>query len=182
MLYRHKDLIKIYKNDYQINKLIINNKIIKRDDGLYSDEKNESFTDVVAIRYPNAVITGLTAYYCYKLLDYNPAMLHVSSPRNSTKIIDTNIKQHFTSENIHNLGIVSLGISSNSIKIFNKEKLLIELFRLKGKISDRDYNYVYNNFNKIKKQLNKDLIYNYLKKYPFNGKLYKQIEDFLINE
>ena len=176
MLYRYTDLINKYGNNYQIRKKISLGRIIKRDDGLYSDQEEVPFTDVIVKKYPKAVITDLTAYYCYNLYDINPPVIHVATKRDTTKITNSMINQHFVTKSIYKLGVVSLTFNNKQVKIYDKEKLLIELIRNKDKYSSSQYNKILNNYKQIIKQLDYQKIINYLEYYPNSRKLKEKIE------
>lgn len=60
MLYTHKGLLNIYKLNYQIEK------------GIYSDKKNVHYLEVIAKKYPQAIITRESAYYYHNLTDVIP--------------------------------------------------------------------------------------------------------------
>ncbi len=179
MLYRFRDLIDKYGNGYQIKKKMASGQIIKRNDGLYADSDNISFTDVIVKKYPKAVITGLTAYYCYNLYDINPPVIHVASQRDTSKISNPTIVQHFVAKSIFKLGIINLKINNSEIKIYDKEKLLIELIRNKDKYSESQFSNIIDNYKVIKDTLDFHKINDYLSYYPNGKQLSIELEKYV---
>ncbi len=69
MVYTHKELKKKYGSDYQINKAVKEGKLYKIESGIYSDKQNNHYLDIFVKKYPNAIISGDSAYYYHNLTD-----------------------------------------------------------------------------------------------------------------
>ena len=175
MLYRYKELLDKYGNNYQIKKQIANGTIIKKGNKLYSDNNSNNITDLIAKKYPNAVITGLTAYYSYNLYHQNSPVVYVATPRDTTKITNETIHQYFVAKKIYNIGIITLDFNGSMVKIYNKEKLLIELIRNKDNYLQAQYDTILNNYKTIINKLNKNTVEEYLTYYPYNKKLKEEV-------
>ena len=70
MLYSFKEL----RNKYtygEIEKLLEENKIYKIEKGIYSDNKNVNYLELINFKYPNAVFTLDSAFYLLADLDMN---------------------------------------------------------------------------------------------------------------
>ncbi len=72
MVYTYKELLEIYKDDYNIKRAIENKKIYKIEKGIYSDKKIVNPLLVYSKKYPNATITMDNAFYYYDLTDIIP--------------------------------------------------------------------------------------------------------------
>ena len=72
MLYFHKELKEKLKSDYKIKKAVNEKKYFKIDKGLYSDSKEFDQMEYIARKYPNAILTGETAFYVWNLTDEIP--------------------------------------------------------------------------------------------------------------
>ena len=86
MIYNYKEVIEIYKNDYNLKKALNANEIFKLEKGIYSEKKVVSPLVIYSKKYPNAVITMDSAYYYYNLTDVIPNKIHLATDRNSDKI------------------------------------------------------------------------------------------------
>lgn len=135
MLYTHKELLKIYKSNYQIEKAVREQKIFKLEKGIYSDKKNVHYLEIIVKKYPEAIITGESAYYYHNLTDVIPDKIYLATKREATRIRDKRIKQILVSDNLFELGRESLIFEGVLINIYNKEKMLIELIKNKSNVS-----------------------------------------------
>ena len=65
MIYLYNNLRKKNLSDYQIKRLIKDNKLYMIKKGIYSDTKDYSYLELIAVKHPNAVFTLETAAHCY---------------------------------------------------------------------------------------------------------------------
>ena len=72
MIFLYKELIKKYKSNYKINKLIEEGKIFKIEKGVYSDKENVNYLEIISKKYPNAIFTMDSAFYYHNLTDVIP--------------------------------------------------------------------------------------------------------------
>ena len=93
MLYTHKELLKTYKSNYQIGKAVREQKVFKIERGIYSDKKNIHYLEIIVKKYPEAIITGASAYYYHNLTDVIPDKIYLATKREATRIRDKRIKQ-----------------------------------------------------------------------------------------
>ena len=92
MILLYKDLIQQYKSDYKIKKLIEEGKIFKIEKGIYSDNNNINYLEILTKKYPNAIFTMESAFYYHNLTDVIPDKEYLALRRDSTKINDDRIK------------------------------------------------------------------------------------------
>ena len=92
MILLYKELIKKYKSNYKIKKLIEEGKIFKIEKGIYSDKKDVNYLEIISKKYPNAIFTMDSAFYYHNLTDVIPEKEHLALKRDSTKISDSRIK------------------------------------------------------------------------------------------
>ena len=104
MIYNYKEIIKIYKNDYNLKKAINKKEIYKLEKGIYSNKKIVSPLIIYSKKYPNAVITMDSAFYYYNLTDVIPNKIYLATDRNSDKINNSKIVQSFVAKSILNEG------------------------------------------------------------------------------
>lgn len=171
MLYTHKELLEKYKSNYQIEKAIQENKIFKIEKGIYSDKENVHYLEVIKKRYPEAILTGETAYYYHNLTDVIPEKICLATKRNAVRIADDRIKQLFISDNLFNLGKETLNIEGVTINIYDKEKMLIELIKNKSSIPFDYYKEIILSYRRISDELQIWKIEKYLENYSLEERI-----------
>lgn len=172
MLYNHKELLKKYKSNYQIEKAVRENKIFKIEKGIYSDKENIHYLEIIQKKYPNAIITGQTAYYYHNLTDIIPNKIYLATKRNAVRISDDKIKQVFVSNNLFELGKESLSVEGVTINIYNKEKMLIELIKNKNSIPFDYYKEIILSYRQIVNELQIWKIEEYLENYSLSDHIF----------
>lgn len=153
MVYNYKEVIQLYKNDYNLKKALQEKKIYKLEKGIYSENKLVNPLVLYSKKYPNAVITMDNAFYYYNLTDVIPSNVCLATNRNSDKIIDKNVIQIYMTREILDKGKLVLNDIDGSINIYDKERLLVELIRKKSKIEFDYYKEIICNYRKIANEL-----------------------------
>jgi predicted transcriptional regulator of viral defense system len=177
MLYTYDEVIKQYKNNYQLKKAILRNEILKVKPGLYSDKELSMDTPEVFIKRQDAVLTLQSAFHYHGVTDYVPDFTYIATPRNAYPIKDSNIKQIFMSGKYHSIGIEEYNQDGNIIRVYNLERSLIELIRYESKISFEEYHHVLRKFRDKKNNLNFNKLMTYAKQF----KSYKKIVSVIQN-
>ena len=162
LIYNYKEIIKIYKNDYNLKKAINKKEIYKLEKGIYSNKKIVSPLIIYSKKYPNAVITMDSAFYYYNLTDVIPNKVYLATDRNSDKINNSKIIQSFVAKSILNEGKVILEENGEKINIYDRERLLIELIRKKKQIPFDYYKEIISNYRAIVDELDMYKIEEYL--------------------
>ena len=121
---------------------------------------------MISHRYPRGVITLLSAFYHYGLTDVIPEVCDLATSRNAAKIHDPRVRQFFVPDDILSLGAVTDQEHDYPIRIYSRERLLIELLRYKNKLPFDLYKEVLLNFRKIISQLNMQDIQDYVIQMP----------------
>ncbi|MDO4963468.1 MAG: hypothetical protein Q4E75_05200 [bacterium] len=176
MIYNYKEAISKYKDNYQLDKAIKNEKIFKIEAGLYSDEEFVNYLLIINKKYPNAVFTSDSAYYYYNLTDVIPKKYFLATHRKATKIVDNKIKQMYVSEDKFEIGISKLIVNGIEIKIYDKEKMLIELVKNSDKIPFDYYKEIINNYRNISDKLDMNKLSDYLNYYKNDIDLFSKIQ------
>ena len=176
MLYFHKELKEILKSNYQIQKAVEEKKFFKVDGGLYSDNPNVNYIEVIAKKYPSFVLYGDSAYYYHNLTDFIPPKIILATTKNDT-IRSNFIKQVRLTDELFNLGITKTEISGIKFNIYDKERMLIELVRSKNKMGYDMYKEIITNYRKIIDELDMEKIERYLPFFPYEDRLFEMIQD-----
>lgn len=129
MLYEYIDMLERYGSAYQVNRAVASGSIHKVARGLYSSERHPDPNAIVCALYPKAVLTMDSAFYLHGLTDVVPDLVHVATPRNSTRIRDGRAKQYFMEPALMKAGIVTLESSDSIVRVFSRERMLVELLR-----------------------------------------------------
>ena len=148
MLYSYEECILKFKTDYQLQKQIKEGKMYKIEKGIYSDVKYVSDMAVIKMKYPHAVFTMNSAFYFHGLTDTIPQKYYLETDKDATKIRDEKVKQIFDNNESMDMGVMELEYDGTMIKVFNKERMLVELVRNKNKLPFDYYKEIIANYRK----------------------------------
>lgn len=168
MLYNYNEILEKYKNDYNIKKALKNKELFKIEKGLYSEKQNIHYLQIISKKYFYAVFGGHSAYYYHNLTDIIPQKIVLCTNRHSTRINNQKIKQIFMNDSLFNLGITKIEYEGYIIKIYDKERLLIELARNKNQMGYDLYKEIITNYREIVDSIDMRKIEKYLS-YFFNA-------------
>ena len=142
MLYNYSEILKLYKNDYNLLNAIKSKKIFKIERGIYSDQRNNyNKYELLLKKYPKSFLVKDSALFYINFLTEEPPIVHLGTARNALRIHDTRVKQHFY-KNLDNIFIKNsdvehiLSISNitsyitengNEIRILNIKALLYDI-------------------------------------------------------
>ena len=129
MLFSSKECKEKFGNYYQINKAVQSGNLYKVADVIYSDMSNVSEIEIIMYRYPQSVFTLNSAFYYHGLTDVIPNKYYLATIRDTYKIPDPKIKQTFYSEGKFAIGTSTLEYQGTKIRIYDRERMLIELIR-----------------------------------------------------
>lgn len=177
MIYTHKELKEKYGSDYQIQKSVRNGIFYKIESGIYSDKKNNHYLDIFVKKYPNAIISGDSAYYYHNLTDVIPNKIFMTTDRKSGRFNDEHIKQSYSIDIYFNLGKTNIEFEGVKINIYDKERMLVELIRNKNNTSYDYYKEIINNYRKITDQLDVYKLQEYANTYSNGEKIMIMIQD-----
>lgn len=175
MILLYKDLIQQYKSDYKIKKLIEEGKIFKIEKGIYSDNNNINYLEILTKKYPNAIFTMESAFYYHNLTDVIPDKEYLALRRDSTKINDDRIKVVYYQDNLFEIGRSTLKVNNINIPIYDKERMLIELIRNRKNLGFDYYKEIINNYREIRETLSTTKIAEYISKFSIEDYLYDVI-------
>lgn len=171
MIYSGKEILKKFGTRYNLSKALNNKKIFKLCRGIYSDKDLVSPMIIASKKYQSAIITMNSAFYYYDLTDTIPQKTFVATNRNSNIIHDPNIVQHRVPKEILDKGKEEVIIDGEKVKIYNKERLLIELIRKRNQIPFDYYKEIISNYRKIVNDLDMYKIEEYMSLYKNKNNL-----------
>lgn len=183
MIYKTEELIKNHKNHHQIKKSLSNGKYYKVCHGLYSDVNpllNE--LECIFANYPNAILTMESAFAFYDLTDYVPDKYHIATNQNAHKILNNKVSQLYMTNEILNIGKQVIQTQYGFINIYDKERMLIELFRLKKKLDYSIFREVVASYRKLaaESKLDNHKIINYCLLFKNGANIRKEIQEVIL--
>lgn len=153
VVYTHKELREKYGSNYQIQKAVKIGDLYKIQSGIYSDKQSNHYLDIFVKKYPNAIISGDSAYYYHNLTDVIPKKIFMTTQRTAGRFNDEHICQSYSIDNYFNLGKTSIEYEGVKINIYDKERMLVELIKNKNNTSYDYYKEIINNYRKIREDL-----------------------------
>lgn len=153
MLYRYDDMLRRYGSAYQIGKAVDSGAVYKIARGLYSDERHPNPNAVACALWPQAVLTMDSAFYLHGLTDVVPELVHVATPRNSTRIRDAGVRQYFMLPRLLGTGVQVSESGGYGVRVFSRERMLVELLRSAGTLPMDYYRELIGSYRRIAGEL-----------------------------
>lgn len=146
MILSYNDCIKKYGSNYYLKKELAAGNLFLLEKGLYSDKKTNSDKEKIAAKYPRAVFCGQSAYYYHGLTDVIPDDYFLATRREDTRIKEKNIHQTYVKDELFDIGITEIENNGATIRIYDLERMLIDLIRFRSKIPFDYYKEVINSY------------------------------------
>ena len=166
MIYTYKECIEKYKTDYEIRKLLAVGDLKRVARGVYSDENYESDIAIISKAYPYAVFTMNSAFYYHGLTDTIPRSYYLITDKDSTKIKDKRICQFFDNHDSMEIGVEKKDYNGTEIRIFSRERMLVELIRNKNKFSFDYYKEIITSYRKLIYEIDIQAVQEYAMQLP----------------
>ena len=176
MLYSYQECLEKYGSKYLLKKAVENGLIFQLDKGIYSDKEYVSEDLVMAKKYPKAVLTLDSAFYHYRLTDVIPEKHYLATDRNASKISDQRVVQVFEQDYLLDLGVTTVSIDGCELKIYSRERLLVELLRHRSKLPFDYYKEILLNYRDIIYDLDIRAIQDYADKVPKSAMIHRAIQ------
>ena len=143
-----------YGSDYFIKQQIKDGKLFRIEKGIFSDCRYVPENAVICHKYPQGIITLQSAFFHYGLTDIIPEVCNLATDMDAAKIRDARVHQYFQPRGFLSDGAVTDHEHDFPIRIYSRERLLIELLRYKNKLPFDLYKEVLLNYRKMIPQLN----------------------------
>lgn len=170
------DCSKKYGSDYLIQQKVKSGELFQVGKAVYSEERHVPKLAVLAFKYPHAIVTMYSAFYLHGLTDVIPDGYDLATDRNAAKIPDDRVNQYFIPSHFLNQGAQIMMYKGYSIRIYGKERMLVELLRYKSKLSFDYYKEFLLNYRKILPQLNIQEIQDYAVEAPKSSKIMETLQ------
>lgn len=117
--------------------------------GIYSTTAIVDLLEVYSLRYPYGIFTLETLFSIYNMTDRFIDKYWISTIRGSRSIRDDRIIQIRMERDLFSIGETWIPYEGGSIKVYDKERLLIELFRFEKRISKSLYKEIVQYYRKM---------------------------------
>ena len=168
MLLSYPDCLEKWQSDYQIKKQISEGNLYQIEKGVYSDTPDVSTLAVIAFKYPKGIMTMDSAFYYHGLTDVIPDEFHIATDKHAIYINDKRVHQYYVLSDLLEIGVTTMERRDATIRIYDKERMLIELLRFKNKFPFDYYKEILNNYRQIIHTLNIQDIQDYADALPKN--------------
>lgn len=176
MLFSYNACIEKYGNDYQIKKALSAGQIYKIEQGIYSDTPTVSEIERVSFKYPQTVFTMDSAFYYHGLSDVIPEKLHLATSKDAYKIGDDRVKQYFHRKDTFPVGVTSIPYRNSEIRVYDKERMLIELIRNKKSLPFDYYKEVIESYRKAVHTMDIEKMQQYICVFPNQRHILEAVE------
>ena len=176
MLLTYQECLDKYGSDYQIKKEIGNGTLFMKEKGIYSTRRNASEIDVIMRKYPKTVCTWKSAFYYHSLTDVIPDHYYLATKRTDTRIKDPRVIQSFLKDEIFDAGITEIQYNNSSIRIYDRERMLIELMRFKARMPLDYYKEIINSYRRLSFELDFGIVEEYAAMFKNGANLMNMIQ------
>lgn len=176
MLMSYHDCEGKYKSYYQIKKALDAGQLYKIAPGIYADRPNVTELEIISFQYAQAVFTMDSAFFYHGMTDVIPEKYHLATAKDAYKIGGTRIRQYFHRGDIFPIGIMSMQYRSTTIRIYDRERMLIELFRNKKSLPFDYYKEIIESYRRTIKTLDLEKLQEYMFAFPKQNHIWKAIE------
>ena len=176
MILTYQECIEKYGSDYKIKKEIENRNLFMMEKGVYSTEKIAPELDIILNKYPKTVCTGPSAFYYHGLTEVIPDYYYLATKRNDTRIKDLRVKQSFLKDDIFEPGTIEIEYNNSTVRLYGKERMIIELMRFKSRTPNDYYKEIIRNYRKLVNELDFRLVEDYAALFPNGSKYMDMIE------
>lgn len=177
MIMTYKECIEKFGNAYQVNKVMEAGFVYKIEEGIYSDNEFESEVAVILKKYPKTVLTGDYAFYVHGLTNVVPDQYSLATEQKAAVISDKRVKQIYMRNDLLHLGEVEQIVDGAALRIYDKERMLIELLRNRNKMPYDLYKEIIYNYRKIITELEIWRIQEYAEIFPKSKMIKKALDE-----
>lgn len=177
MILTYNEAVSRYGSGYRVIRAMSDQKLFKQEDGVYSLEKYVPELGVIMKKYPKAVLAGEYAFYIHGLTNVIPEKYDLATPSKAAKMTDARVHQIYVKEDVFPLGIEEKDIDGELVRIYDKERMLIELLRNKNTMPYDLYKEILINYREIITDLEIWRIQEYAALFPKSKMISKALDE-----
>ncbi len=176
MILTYSECLEKWKTDYMIKKMIEKGALYQLEKGLYSDIPDTSTLAVLSKKYPNAIITLDSAFYYHGLTDVIPEKYYLATDKHAIALKDPRIKQVYVQSDVFDTGVITMERRDATFKIYDRERMLIELLRYKNRLPFDYYKEILGNYRNLLYELDIERIQDYAESFPRSKMISKALD------
>ncbi|MCR4647526.1 MAG: hypothetical protein K5776_00440 [Lachnospiraceae bacterium] len=177
MVFTYKEAVEQSGSAYKLAQAVAAQTLYKQEEGIYSTQKYESNLGVIMKKYPKAVLTGEYAFYSYGLTNVIPEKYDLATINKAARIRDPRVRQIYVREDLFPMGIVEKTIDGLPVRIYDRERMLIELLRNKNIMQYDLYKEIIINYREIINDLEIWRIQEYASIFPKSKMISKALDE-----
>lgn len=177
MLMTYKEAVDRSGSAYKLAKAVEEQALYKQEDGIYSTNKYESELGIIMTKYPKTVLTGEYAFYCHGLTNVIPEKYDLATRNKAAKIRDARIRQIYMRDDLFSKGVSEKTIDGATVRIYDRERMLIELLRNKNTMPYDLYKEIIMNYREIINDLEIWRIQEYASVFPKSKMISKALDE-----
>ena len=177
MLLSYHEAVTKFGSQYQLSRALTEEKIYKLEGGIYSTQAHESELAIIMKKYPKAVLAGEYAFYFHGLTDVIPDKYNLATMSKCSKLKDARIHQIYVRDDIFALGIEEKKVNDAVIRVYDKERMLIELLRNKNSMPYDLYKEILIHYREIIGNLKLWRIQEYIPLFPKSKMIGKALDE-----
>lgn len=166
MIKTYADCIHELHSDYQIKKAVDSGDLVKIEKGIYADTDSVSALEILTVKYPGAIITMDTAFYYHGLTDIIPGIYFLATDSHARIIKDSRVHQVYEIKKYLELGVFETERRGIRFRMYDRERMLIELLRNKNKLPYDYYKEILGNYRSLIYDLDIERIQDYAATFP----------------
>ncbi len=176
MVFTHKQCLKEKGSAYQVQKAVQEGELYQIEKGIYADTSDVSTLAILSTKYPDAIITLDSAFYYHGLTDVIPDEYFIATSKHARKLRDSRIRQIFVPDEILDLGVIVMYHRDAGFKIYDKERMLIELLSRKNSLPRDYYKEILGNYRDQIHELDIERIQEYAENFPKHKMISEALE------
>lgn len=177
MIKNYCDCLRECGSQYRVEKAVARGDLYKLEEGVYANEPNVPEVALIAAKYPKAIFSGEYAFYFHGLTDVIPEKYSMSTKSKAAKISDARVAQIYVREDLLELGVQVQNVDGYEIRIYDKERMLIELLRNKNTMPYDLYKEILLKYRVIIQSLQLWRIQEYAEKFPKSKMIKKALDE-----
>lgn len=164
-------------SQYQVQRAVETGSLFKVEEGVYAVEPNVPEIALISAKYPNAIIAGEYAFYYHGFTDVIPEKYSMATKSKAAKISDPRVFQIYVRDDLLELGAQTQSVDGYEFRIYDRERMLIELLRNKNTMPYDLYKEILLKYRGLVNSLELWRIQEYAEKFPKSKMIKKALDE-----
>lgn len=177
MILSYSEAVNQFGSEYKLAKAVEEKRIFRHEEGIYSTNLYESELGIVMKKYPKAVLTGEYAFFSHGLTNVIPEKYDLATPSKAARITDKRVRQFYVNPDVFDFGIEEKTIDGVKVRIYDKERMLIELLRNRNSMSYDLYKEIILAYREIVNKLELPRIQEYVLVFPKSKMISRALDE-----